>query len=165
MTIRKLSLLVALCAAFAFAPAFGQEVAPAKRAEIENLLKTTGALQLGQQFASVMVQQLVNSLRATHANIPQKALEVLPEEVNHVIADNMGTLKELMIQIYDKHFTLADLQGLNKFYATDLGRKLVASLPEISQEGMLAGQKWGQQLGPEIGRRVQARFKEENITL
>jgi hypothetical protein len=145
--------------------AMGQEVSAAKRAEIEKLLQTTGALQIGQQFASAMVGQITNALRASHANIPQKALDVLPDEVNAVIASNIPSFKELVIQIYDQHFTLGDLKGLNDFYATDLGRKLVSTLPSLAQESMIAGQKWGQSLGPEIERRIQARFKKENIAL
>jgi uncharacterized protein len=160
-----LAVLFLATLALTTSPAFGQEVSADKRAEIEKILDTTGALKLGQQFATAFAAQIANALRASHANVPQKALEVLPEEVNAVIADNIASFKELVIQIYDRHFTLEDLKGLNQFYSTDIGRKLVSVLPSLTQESMSAGQKWGQALGPEIERRIEARFKKENIVL
>ena len=142
-----------------------QEVSAEKRAAIDKLLETTGALQLGQQFSTAIVKQLADTLRATHANVPQKALDVLPEVVNGVITENLPAFKELMIQIYDAHFTLQELEGLNDFYATELGRKVIQVLPLVLQEGMAAGQQWGQALGPEVARRIKARFVKEGIKL
>lgn len=166
MKIRHYAVVAAvLLLASANVLADGQQIPPEKRAEIEKLLEVTGALKLGQQFSAAMVTQLTNTLRAAHSNIPQKALDILPEVVNGVVADNIGTLKEVMIHIYDEHFTLEDVKGINQFYATDLGRKLIKTLPDVLQEGFAAGRQWGQALGPEIVQRVQARFQKENITL
>lgn len=144
-------------------PASNQDVSAEKKAEIEKLLQTTNALHLGQQFSAAITAQLSNTLRAKHANVPQKVLDVLPQEVNAVISENIPVLKEIMVNIYAQHFTLDELKGLNQFYSTDLGRKLISTLPSALQESMAAGQKWGQTLAPEIGRRIQARFKKEAI--
>jgi uncharacterized protein len=102
-----------------------QEISPEKRAAIEKLLEVTGAVERGKLLSSVMVAQMTEILRATHANIPQKALDVLPEVVNGALADDIGTLKEAIIHIYDKNLTLEDVAGLNQFYSTDLARKVV----------------------------------------
>jgi uncharacterized protein len=142
-----------------------QDIPPEKRAAIDKLLDLTGAVQLGQQLSSAMVTQLSNSLRATHANIPKKALDVLPEVVNGVVAENIGGFREIIIRVYDEHLTLEDVNGLTQFYSTDLGRKVIKILPGILQESMVAGQKWGQSLAPEIARRIQARFQKEGISL
>jgi hypothetical protein len=144
-------------------PVYGQDVAAAKRAELERLLALTGALNIGQQMSTAMVQQITNMLRASNPDLSPRAIQVLQEEVNGVIGDNMGAFKELMILVYDRHYTLDDVRGLNQFYASDLGRKVTGTLPAIVQESMMAGQKWGQSLGPEIQRRIQARFRKEKI--
>ena len=162
---RGLAVLAVLLSMSANAMAAEHEISPEKRAAIEKLLEVTGALERGKQFSSVMVAQLTETLRATHANIPQKALDILPEVVNGVVADNIGTFKEAIIHIYDEHLTLEDVEGLNRFYSTDLGRKIVRTLPALMQESIVAGQKWGQALGPEIARRIQARFQKEGISL
>ena len=143
----------------------GQEVASEKRVQIEKLLETTGALKFSQQFSSAIVTQMTNALRATHANIPQKALDILPEVVNGVIAENIGTLKETIVRVYDENFTLEDIKGLNKFYSSDLGHKVVKTLPSVVAESVAEGQKWGQALAPEIARRIRERFQQENIQL
>jgi hypothetical protein len=41
-----------------------------------------------------------------------------------------------MIPIYDKHFTHDEIKGLQAFYATPLGKKLLDKTPELSQEIM-----------------------------
>jgi uncharacterized protein len=164
-TIHIVALIAAALLAFSISAASAQDVNAETRAEVEKLLQTTGALRLGQQFSTAMVAQLANALRSTHANIPQKALDVLPQEVNAVLSENIPLLNEIMVHIYARHFTLDELKGLNQFYATDLGRKVIGTLPSVLQESMAAGQKWGQSLGPEIGRRIQDRFKKEGISL
>lgn len=143
----------------------GPQIPAQKRAEIEKLLKVTGTLELSQRLSTVMVAQLTSVLRAAHPNIPQKALDALPEVVNGVIAEHMGAFKESVVQIYDEHLTLEELKGLNQFYATDLGRRVLKVLPAIVQESMVAGQKWGQSLGPEIAQRLRERFQKENVAL
>lgn len=143
----------------------GQEISPEKRAQIEKMLEITGALKLGQQFSSAMITQMTNSLRASHGNIPQKALDVLPEIVNGVVAENIGTLKEAIIHIYDEHLTLEDVKGLNRFYSSELGRKVITILPGVLTESIAAGQQWGQGLAPEIARRIQERFQKDGISL
>jgi len=142
-----------------------QQIAPEKRAEIEKLLELTGSLKLGQQFASVIVTQMTNVLRQTHPDVSQKALDLLPGIVNGVIADNMGSPKEMTIHIYDEHLTLEDVKGLNQFYSSDLGRKVIKVLPVVLAESLAAGEKWGQALGPEVARRIRERFQKENIAL
>jgi hypothetical protein len=41
-----------------------------------------------------------------------------------------------MIPIYDKHFTHDEIKGLQAFYATPLGKKLLDKTPELSQDIM-----------------------------
>jgi uncharacterized protein len=162
---RYLIVLAVLLSVSANVMAGGQDISPEKRAAIEQLLKATGALQIGQQLSSAMIMQLTNALRATHANVPQKALDILPEVVQSVIADNLGAFQETIIHIYDENLTLEDVKGLNQFYSTALGRKVIKVLPGVMQESIVAGQKWGQALGPEIAHRIQARFQQEGISL
>jgi hypothetical protein len=165
--LRSLAILTLLLSAPVLALAEGEAaaVAPEKRAAIEKLLELTGALKLGQQMATTIVAQMTDALRATHPNIPSKALDALPDVVNGVIADNIAGFKEVIVHIYDEHFSLAELQGLNDFYSSELGRKVIEALPGVLQESMAAGHAWGQSITPEIVQRVRARLKQENIQL
>ncbi|HTV50641.1 MAG TPA: DUF2059 domain-containing protein [Steroidobacteraceae bacterium] len=164
-SLAALAALLLVVSTNALAQGQAQDIPPAKRAAIEKLIEITGALNLGRQLSAAMVTQLTNALRATHADIPQKALDILPDVVNGVIAENMATLRETMMHLYDQHLTLEDVQGLNQFYSTPLGRKVIKDLPSLLQESIVAGQKWGQALGPEIARRLRERFQKEGIAL
>lgn len=152
-----------IAVACAISPAWA--VDPAKHAEIEKLLQTTGSLRLGQQLAAVLTQQMVTALRSARSDIPPRVLDLLPAEINQLIGENMPALAEALIVIYDGQFTLQELQELNRFYATPLGGKLISTLPAIAEQSMRAGQVWGESLNPELVRRVRARLARENIAL
>jgi uncharacterized protein len=56
-------------------------------------------------------------------------------------------LLELAIPIYDKYFSLEDIDGLTKFYQTPLGKKAISVLPQVLLEAQTAGKKLGQEMG------------------
>ena len=57
-------------------------------------------------------------------------------------ADIPGFLKA-EAQVYATHFTLEDLQALNKFYQSDVGKRLIAEAPAIAKENIPIGMAWG----------------------
>jgi hypothetical protein len=58
-------------------------------------------------------------------------------------------LLEIAIPIYDKHFSLEDIEGLTKFYETPLGKKATSVLPQVLLEAQAAAKKLGEQMGRE----------------
>jgi hypothetical protein len=147
-------------------PAFAEEALTAeKRADIEKLLEMTGALSIGRQMSGAVVQQMTEFLRKARPDIPQRVLDVLPEEVDAVIMDNMRTFKDMSVPLYHKYYTGAEVKEMIRFYSTPLGKKTIETMPAIMNEGFQLGQKWGQSLGPAIQARVQARLKKEGYDL
>lgn len=134
---------------------------------VDEVLELTGALSIGEQMANLIVAQMVDALRATQTTLPDRALALIEEEVNAVLSESMesGEFQDLMYPIYARYLTKADLEAMVAFYRTPEGQRIVEVLPVMSQEGMVAGQKWGESLGPEIGRRVLDRLSEEGIEL
>ena len=116
--------------------------------ELEKLLELTGALQLGAAILCCHdVTQMINALRSAHTNVPKKALDILPEVVNGVVAEHIESLKEAILHIYDEHLTLEDVRGLNQFYSTELGRKVVKTFflgycRKASLLGRSGGKHW-----------------------
>jgi len=98
-------------------------------------------------------------------DIPQRVLDVLPQEVDAVIMDNMVTFKDMIIPLYGKYYTGAEVKEMIRFYSTPLGKKTIETMPAIIAEGYQLGQRWGQGLGPGIQARVQARLKKEGYDL
>jgi uncharacterized protein len=67
---------------------------------------------------------------------------------------NANELVDLIVPIYDRHFSEADVDGMLAFYRSPLGRRLTKALPEISAESQRVGQKWGQDLGRKVGQKI-----------
>ncbi|HYS12801.1 MAG TPA: DUF2059 domain-containing protein [Burkholderiaceae bacterium] len=165
MKLARLALLSLCLAAMSIANAPAQEVSSEKRAEIERLLEVTGALAIGQQMSNFFVTHLAQAIKKDNPNAPQHVIDAIPQEVNAVITESLPLFKELVIPLYDKHFTLDDLRGLNSFYSTPLGKKTISVMPALMQESMAMGAQWGQAMEPRIAQRLRARFKKDNIKL
>lgn len=71
--IRVATALLVLLTAWS-TPGFCDELSPAKRADIEQLLKMTGALAAGKQMSNAMVTQLTQVLRKVRPDIPDRVL-------------------------------------------------------------------------------------------
>jgi len=139
------------------------EVSAEKRAVIEQLMDDTGALAMGQQLADVMIAQFARTIRQRNPKVPQYVIDAIPEEVNAVMTESLPMFKEMVIPLYDKYFTLEDLQGLRAFYGTPLGKKTIAVMPGLMQESLRMGMQFGESMAPRIDQRIRSRFKKEDI--
>lgn len=159
-------LLVAVALAACCAPLLAADAgSPEKRAHIEQLMEMTHALELGKQMSSIIVAQMTHVIKATNPRIPQELLDVLPAIVDDVVAENMPSLKERSIALYDKYFSDDEVTQMIQFYSTDLGKKTIRVMPSLMRESMMNGQQWGQSLTPEVMRRVRERFKKAGVDL
>jgi uncharacterized protein len=141
---KRTILATAFLIAVAF-PAAGQsQVSPEKEQAIRKLMELTGAIELGSQFANALMSQL----RPVFPEVPESLWDELMKSLNPDEATGM------VIPIYDRHFTLAELQGLIDFYMTPLGQQVIRKLPLVAQESVAAGQRWGQLKAEELIRRL-----------
>jgi hypothetical protein len=142
-----------------------ETISAEKRADIEQLLEMTGALEIGKQMSDAVVAQMSQAIMASHPDLPPKIFDILNEEVSGLIGENLPNFVALVTPVYDKHYTDEEIKGLIRFYQTDLGKKTIQVLPVLMQESMMIGQQWGQALAPEIQKRIMERFKAEGIDL
>lgn len=165
--VRHVLISAAMLLGVAGSPAAAQaeELTPDKQARIERLLEMTGALSLGRQMSSMVVQQITDVLRTSRPDIPQRALAALPSIIDDLIGERLPALRDLLVPLYHRHFTAAEITSLIDFYGTEVGRKTIRVMPQLLQESMALGQKWGESLGPEIQRRVRARLDQEGVKL
>ncbi len=139
-----------------------------KKLLIDELLMLTGAADLGEIFTRIYIAEMTNFLRQAQPDADPRIFTILENEVNEVISDEVGNKKiinELSYPIYHKYLTSEDLADLIVFYQSDLGKKTLSVMPDISREATLAGQEWGKSLGPQIQQRIMTRFQEEGIEL
>lgn len=150
------------------APPAAQALSSEERAEVRELLELTHALDVGNMLGKFVVDQMSGALKVARPDLPPRAFDLLAEEVNATLATELraeGGLEDLLIALYRKHFTRAEIQAITAFYKTPVGKKLSDKLPVLGQEGMEAGARWGERIGPKIGERVQQRLAQEGIQL
>jgi hypothetical protein len=70
---------------------------------------------------------------------------------------SLTELTEMLVPVYKKHLTQADLEGMIKFYSTPVGKKFAQTSPLIMQESMQIGAEWGKK----IGENFQKKLKEK----
>jgi len=115
-----------------------------KRADIRRMMELTGAGKIGTQF----MDQLITIFKQGKSGVSDKFWEDFQAEVD------ANELVEMVIPIYEKYLTHDEIRGLIKFYESPVGKKLIEVQPKIMQESMMAGQKWGQQLGEKIANKL-----------
>jgi hypothetical protein len=67
-----------------------------------------------------------------------------------------ASLKDDMAKVYMTEFSEPELNDLNKFYQTPLGKKVVERMPALMAKGAEIGQKRVQEHLPELQAAIQA---------
>ena len=120
-------------------PAASPEAREAARALVE-------AMGGGQQFAATLHHMrgpLIGSIQ-------QQSPKVAPAEVARIVDEILvpefqarsGEVAEATAAIWASRLTVGEMRELAAFYATPLGRKLLAVTPEMSAEVLRTGQAW-----------------------
>ena len=126
------------------------KVDPAKAAEIHKILFHVGTSRLMGQ----MKTQMFATLEREHPSVLPHTWQRLEQEMDE------KQLLDQLVPIYDRNFSLADLKAIDAFYSTPVGKRLLASMPEVTFEVMEVGREWartammkvGQELRDERGR-------------
>lgn len=167
---KKLLAAVAVSAAFAGIPSFAmaQATAPAAAAvdpqataavkqmldamEVRKMLVASFAemQKTLPQMMRAQVTAMVNADTSLDAAKKQEAMakveKVLPgaaEAVAKVFRDPalIDEMMAEMVPLYANNYTTAEIKQLTAFYATPLGRKMLALTPRLSSESMAIGQR------------------------
>lgn len=119
---------------------YSQNKVISKNEKIKNLMNLTGSGNLGVS----VVNNMIDSFKKSLPNVENAFWNEFKKEI---IAED---LVNLIIPIYDKHFTENEIDELIAFYNTPIGKKMISTLPTITQESMLAGQNWGKLIGEKV---------------
>ena len=120
--------------------AFSQTTNNSKIEKIKNLLEMTGSGKLGVQVASNMMA----AFQKSYTTVDEKCWDDFAKEIK------AEDLVNLIIPIYDKYYTEDDIDQLTSFYNTPTGKKMIETLPIVTQESMTAGQAWGKLIGEKV---------------
>ena len=140
-------ILITLLFCGIFTNGFSQSVS--KTNDIKRLLEITGSGKLGVQVG----QTMISSFKQSYPNVPEEFWNNFLKELNSDVLINM------IIPIYDKYYSESEIKELTEFYQSALGKKVIATMPQIMQESMQAGQNWGRA----IGEKVYTNLKEKGF--
>jgi hypothetical protein len=149
-----LVLLLAGCSTASSAPKTPQAPVPAEAETIRELMRVTGAAEIGLQF----LDGLMGPLKSTAPEVP----EALWEEMRSRIATE--EIVDLVVPIYQEHLSQADAEALVAFWSSPVGQRFVEKQPLILQESMAVGRKWGEDLARDILEELQEKGYEINAS-
>ena len=134
------------------------DIDPAFRKSIVTLIEKTGVMNISQQMYKAIVAQLLPALNKQYGIDGDKIQKVMQEEMTASFDRHLDTFKEMVISIYATYFTKKDIDAINAFYDSPTGKKVIATLPEITQESMKAGQVFGQAFASKAMQNVKHRL-------
>lgn len=132
--------------------------APASPATVERLLR---AMDMERTLDATFdqVHQMAEGM-ATQAGVrprDREAFERYMQRVSEVLREeaSWAQLKEPMVQIYARHYTEAEVQGLIAFYESPLGRSMVAKTPAVMQDSAAITQAMMKRVMPRLAALAQ----------
>ena len=132
---------------------------PEAHREAAALVEMIGVNKQSQQLIGIMRNQMIQLVMRAGAkppaNDPTKPPELMkPEDAAKIVdellmpefAAQQNDLANQIVDVWANNFSLDEIKGLRAFYNTPLGQKLIQTLPAVTQQGMAAGQGWGQRV-------------------
>ena len=127
--------------------------APANIASVEKLLEITEtAKMIDTIYAQVDSLSLSMATQMGVTDKDRPAFDKYMKKVNALIREDMNweKMKDPMIQVYVKHFTEREIQGMIKFYNSDIGKSAIKKMPLVMQDSMGVSQKMMEGVFPKI---------------
>jgi len=123
------------------------------KASVEKLMELTEVSKMMdamQGQVSNMFSGMSKQMGITEKEKP--AFDLYMKKVATLIEENMNweAIKAPMIEIYMKHFTEEEVNGLIKFYQSDLGKSMTKKMPFIMQDSMMISQELMKEFMPKI---------------
>jgi hypothetical protein len=137
--------------------------ARAKHQDTEKLMELVGTRQILRDIFDQDIDGQIAAMRRARPDVPEQFWQEFAVEFKHQA--NPEELMRMILPIYDKHFTHAEIRQLIAFYQSPLGRKISTTLPQIQQESIEAGQAWGEKLGERMHKQLQQRLSEKGYSL
>jgi len=141
------------------------KIAPAERADIIQLVHTTGALNIGMKLGTTLSNQLIASLKRTHPNISNKAIEDIQQAVFEITNRPSVKIKlvNTIVKLYAKYYTDEEIRGMLRFYNTRLGKKIIRTLPKITPEAFLEGEAIMRPMQGELIDKIRQNLERDHI--
>jgi hypothetical protein len=168
MITRFQALAVLLGAILMLAPAGSAQAQDTQRqqrvAAAQELMTAAGSAKQFDQFMPLMAANMTKAFvsLAPHA---QKEIQDVMGQLLDRFSKRKNELIDQIANLYAEKLTLEELQELTRFYSSGVGAKFIAMLPELMQQSMLVGQRWGEAIGREIEAEARQELKKRGINI
>ena len=139
-------LSLALPALAQTAPATAPAADPAKLADIRQLIKATGLADLGPN----MLEAFVQTQKPLHPELSPDDWTKFQKSIDTT------EFSDLLIPMYDRHFTPAEIKDLLTFWKSPTGQKAAREQLAMSREANRFGATWWQRLTEQFQKQLDA---------
>ncbi|OWY28218.1 TonB family protein [Herbaspirillum robiniae] len=139
-------------------------ITPEEKKNIDDLLRASGAINVGKVMARLFASQVTTTLKSSRPNLPPHVAGVVNEEIARAVSESIDApdgLADMLAQLYHKYFTDEEIRQMTAFYNSPAGQKSVQVMPVLLPESQNLGRAWGAKLAPVVLQRVEARLKAE----
>jgi uncharacterized protein len=146
------------------APVRAQSPSPDAEAAARELVNT---IKLADQY-KVLLPTIFQHLKpAIVQNRPdvERDFDALMPVLRDRIGARIDELVNAVVLIYASNFTAAELHDLTAFYDSPTGQKFLQKTPIVTQQTMLAGQKFGQSAGAEAQKQMLDELRNKGHSL
>jgi hypothetical protein len=119
----------------------------------ENTLSEMFEVSGSEATFSAAIKQMMSMQKQQNPNV---SADLWNEMEKEFLKTSMDDLVTMLVPVYKKHMTLADLKGLIKFYKSPVGKKFAEKTPMITAESMQVGQQWGMKIGQALVAKLKA---------
>lgn len=119
--------------------------ATAQTTQVHRDIKRLAALT----HVDLLIEDVItNTMKKLEFSFPQVSPDVIREFMSGVDADK--AVEDILVPIYQRHFSPSEIQELLRFYESPVGKKMMAVQPQIMQEALETIQPWGHELAKEF---------------
>ena len=116
----------------------------------QDLIREYLVLTGQKKAATQMVSTIIESYKKAAHGVTDAFWEQFQKEIS------TDDLLEMVIPVYDKHFTEDDIREMIAFTKSPIGRKMAEKTPMINVECYQIGAEWGKKIGEKVVARMQA---------
>jgi uncharacterized protein len=143
----------------------GPAIAPEFRADIERLMEITGVSRMATQMATTVADAFLSSLQESNPSVPPRVIQVVRDVLTTEFSNafNGQEMKGQQVSLYAKYFTHEEVKGLIAFNESELGKKAISVMPNLTREGAAIGERWGDANMPRVLQVMEKRLKAEGL--
>ncbi|MDJ0795345.1 MAG: DUF2059 domain-containing protein [Calothrix sp. MO_167.B12] len=113
---------------------------------IKKLIQITGSKKMSQQI----MNQMIAAMKKQLPQVPQAFWDSFVAEYDPDV------MIDQLIPVYAKYYTNAEIEQMIAFYDTPLGKKITRVMPQVVQESMQIGQRYGVEMAQTALKKLQA---------